>query len=673
MRQLISFVLILFHAAAASAQGLNPITPGSSDLFQVITPAQANRSNNRTTAAGVGGSSGITTVAALRAANITYPIVQLLGYYTGSSFGAGPLNYVPTDTRSADNGCTIFVDSAGHRYYRNANIVSLSVMDCGAKFDDATDDSAALNAAFALGIQTFPSSKTTLIKSGLSLNAFIVGLNCNGSMIDATQMASGTAISISATPSSNPNTLGLHVTPHPMVDCQVNGPVSYPSGVNGITFIPTVISTTPWFHGMVFDRVTGSGFDNFYVTTDGSFKVHWNDNFYVGSGVFLKFAGTTNTFEEAQITNSFIANSLGFIWDSAGNPNTDIYVSKTSCDFTTYCVTGGATTPGTFPAFASVRWDGWHIEAGTWTDYVLNTATSITLINGVWVKDAGTSTHALCNISYRSGAESGVVLRDANFNWTPGSSISTDYFCDGQGRFISTGASYLGTTAVPVFAIGNNLIPAFDNLSISNWNITGGAVTISTNPIPAAITLTGTLDGTTNVITSPSTNPVSNGVKTGMKITGTGIPANTTVMAVTATTIMLSANTTAAGSGVSLTINATTNTLQMIGTGGNQDAHIFAPCSPGRTVFAQYYLKAALTGTGSTFGDTLQFADALGNLIGSGSTSTYAADITSFARERHFFASYIAPPGTAQIYWDFFLPSGTGAQVNIARPMLVCQ
>jgi hypothetical protein len=64
-------------------------------------------------------------------------------------------------------------------------------------------------------------------------------------------------------------------------------------------------------------------------------------------------------------------------------------------------------------------------------------------------------------------------------------------------------------------------------------------------------TVTGTTDGTTAVITSVSSTA---NIKVGMSITGTGIPANATVLSTTSNTITISANTTASGSGVTLTL-----------------------------------------------------------------------------------------------------------------------
>jgi len=60
----------------------------------------------------------VATVAALRAGTFTSLSISLQGWTTGGDGGGGILDYNALDTTSADNGCTIFVDAAGHRYYR---------------------------------------------------------------------------------------------------------------------------------------------------------------------------------------------------------------------------------------------------------------------------------------------------------------------------------------------------------------------------------------------------------------------------------------------------------------------------------------------------------------------------------------------------------------------------
>lgn len=87
------------------------------------------------------------TVTSLRANTAAIKSVYLLGYTTQSDGGEGILNYVPSDVTSTDNGCTIFVDSSNHRYYRTAAYGSVNVKWCGATGNGSTNDAAAINAA----------------------------------------------------------------------------------------------------------------------------------------------------------------------------------------------------------------------------------------------------------------------------------------------------------------------------------------------------------------------------------------------------------------------------------------------------------------------------------------------------------------------------------------------
>lgn len=64
--------------------------------------------------------------------------------------GGGIFNFNPSDTTTADNGCTIFVDTADRRWYRLYSGL-LNAQACGAQGDGSTDDTTAIQAALALG------------------------------------------------------------------------------------------------------------------------------------------------------------------------------------------------------------------------------------------------------------------------------------------------------------------------------------------------------------------------------------------------------------------------------------------------------------------------------------------------------------------------------------------
>lgn len=104
----------------------------------------------------------VNSVNTLRSTDLTNSgSVILQGWYAGSSLGGGNLVYVSSDTTSSDNGCTIFIDSANHRFYRQIPATGLSVADCGAKGDGTTNDTAAIQATINLACasgnaSTFP-------------------------------------------------------------------------------------------------------------------------------------------------------------------------------------------------------------------------------------------------------------------------------------------------------------------------------------------------------------------------------------------------------------------------------------------------------------------------------------------------------------------------------------
>jgi hypothetical protein len=93
----------------------------------------------------------VENIAALRANTGLYQTLIAGGYYTASDNGGGTFVLNGADNSSLDNGGTIIVDVAGHRYYRQYDGKKLSILDYGAKCDGITDDHAAINNALASG------------------------------------------------------------------------------------------------------------------------------------------------------------------------------------------------------------------------------------------------------------------------------------------------------------------------------------------------------------------------------------------------------------------------------------------------------------------------------------------------------------------------------------------
>lgn len=88
----------------------------------------------------------VLNISAFRALTTAYAIIYLQGYTAINDGGEGFFQYIPTDTSSADNGGTIIVDAAGHRYHR-AEAGNVNVKWFGAKGDGSNNDTTAIQAA----------------------------------------------------------------------------------------------------------------------------------------------------------------------------------------------------------------------------------------------------------------------------------------------------------------------------------------------------------------------------------------------------------------------------------------------------------------------------------------------------------------------------------------------
>ncbi|ENZ79639.1 MULTISPECIES: hypothetical protein [Ralstonia] len=91
-------------------------------------------------------STTLATISALRTNVTAYPSVYVNGYYAVSDGGQGGFTYQPNDTSSADNGGTVIVDAAGHRFYRDAKPTTPFQFGaiCNGAINNGADDTLAL-------------------------------------------------------------------------------------------------------------------------------------------------------------------------------------------------------------------------------------------------------------------------------------------------------------------------------------------------------------------------------------------------------------------------------------------------------------------------------------------------------------------------------------------------
>ena len=143
---------ILYRGASA----WTVLTPGTSGNFLQTAGAAANPTW-ASAAASVGALTNVTALRALTSA--TTPIPQTLaGYTTAGDGGGGWFTYVASDTTTADNSCTVFVDADSRRWYRVVPVGPVHVKWCGAKGDGSTDDTTAIRAALSVGQAVFVDS-----------------------------------------------------------------------------------------------------------------------------------------------------------------------------------------------------------------------------------------------------------------------------------------------------------------------------------------------------------------------------------------------------------------------------------------------------------------------------------------------------------------------------------
>lgn len=200
MRARLASFLLLLVSLVAGATGLQPSPSAPVNTFKAaLLSATEGQGVDLVKSA----AKRVASVAAVRAltAATTADVLDLVGWTAGTRIGGGRLVYDSTDTTTADDGCTVFVDAAGHRWKRQfgGGVVLLSW--CGVDFTGAAAADSKMAAAIAAaGVngtilldQPGTVKLTTQISKTASTDCFsVIGLNPKASTIDYTSLATGT-------------------------------------------------------------------------------------------------------------------------------------------------------------------------------------------------------------------------------------------------------------------------------------------------------------------------------------------------------------------------------------------------------------------------------------------------------------------------------------------------
>src|SRR5208282_798336 len=228
----------------------------------------------------------VTNIASLRNfdGGAASPVVWIEGYYTLADGGEGMFVYNPNDITSTDNGGTIIIDAANHRYYREYGKMPFNICWFGADVTGVLDSSTALNSALAAlpsgggqiffppGQFKFNSAITYTIPSGFFSVSFV---------------GSGADVSTLYWPGSNAITINASNQSHSVHFRDLTFSTGSTNGYSCVTINQSV--ALGLFEQSDFTRVNFRGqnitfFWNPSITINGLSNVDYNTCFFLSTG-----------------------------------------------------------------------------------------------------------------------------------------------------------------------------------------------------------------------------------------------------------------------------------------------------------------------------------------------------------------------------------------------------
>ena len=663
IRKTIFLLGVLLFSALAMAQGPNTVRS-----FHSIT--------------GTGG------IEALGPGSVAYSnnTVIVQGFSAVGDGGGGNFRWNNTSTASTD-GCTIFAASGvstGRWVRQPAQGAQVTPQDCGAKGDDSTNDYTAMSniiayaAANGTGVY-MPGGYTYKINTGLSFNLANTTIDCGGSALDFTGVASGYALTGYNNTAGN---IGYLTNLYTLAHCQLLLPTAA-NGVNGFTCTSSL--GTPYCPQITLSHVSmnqgyrqivaGAGL--VFFTCDYCFSTSIGG----GNTTFLSIQSGNNCCEKITLNNTFVA-VYDLLEDLNGNPGTDIYGDNDSLDGISYLATGNTNGAGlgTGAFFPRVTFTNTHIEdlGNTLGDYAINLG-----YTGKFTWETGefdenqSFTHTPCYLDGSSSASNTAALSLGSIDWS-GLTYPGRYFCDGTGaaHFINPMSGSGGFS--PLLAPGANAITNYLASSdpTGSWTASGsGAFTYDSGTIPPGHVLGAYPTGGTGCSGTLTVNFSSGAAAATGYANASG---NLSYIRVTTQGSYTSAPTITSVSGCTggagtVVSDVAGGSLKLDGTNGAEQAIIYTPCSPGQILSTSALVQTTnITSTSATFSYQAGYADQKLTILSTPINFSVTSDIASWASKGPTAANPAGgPAGTAYAFMKLNIDHHA-AQEWTGYPQLTC-